>query len=145
VGLRAGHEDDAPITQYVRSGRHHIAYQCFGSGEVDLVFTPNWATNVEVIWERRIAASFLRRLASFARLVLFDRRGSGLSDPVGLDETPTLDQVVDDTLTVIDATGIDRAAMFTTGLAAGLGTYLAATHPERLSSLILYNATARSR
>src|SRR5690242_13505041 len=94
---------DSPPTRYARNGSVHIAYQVLGEGKRDVIFVPSWLSQLEHLWEEPRAARMLRRLASFARLILFDRRGSGMSDGVG-EPTPLEDQV-DDARAVMDAAG----------------------------------------
>ena len=131
-----------PPISYAKAGRYHIAYQVLGEGQFDLVYSPSWFSNLEVWWEEPVIQRVFRRLASFSRLILFDRRGTGLSDPVGLDSMPTLDDRVGDYLAVLDAVGSERAAIFASGISGQLGLYVAATHPERTSALVLHNSTA---
>ena len=100
----------APRTQYARSGDLHIAYQVIGDGPIDLVYVPSWMSQVEVYWEEPRIASYFERLASFSRLIMFDRRGTGLSDPV--QGTPTLEEQIDDVVAVLDAAGSREAAVF---------------------------------
>ena len=100
-----------PDTHYAKSGDVNIAYQVVGDAPRDLVLVPGWVSNIEVFWEEPACARFLRRLASFARLILFDKRGTGMSDPVPLDELPTLEQWMDDVTTVIDAAGAGQVAV----------------------------------
>jgi class 3 adenylate cyclase len=135
----------APPIAYTKAGRFHIAYQVVGKGPFDLVYSPSWFSNLELWWEEPSIERVFRRLASFSRLILFDRRGTGLSDPVGLDWTPTLDDRVEDHLAVMDAASSERAAILASGVSGQLGLYVAATHPERTSALVLHNSTARVR
>ena len=95
-----------------KSGDVNIAYQVVGDGPFDLVWVPGWISNVEASWEVPEYAHFLDRLASFSRLILFDKRGTGLSDPVAVDRLPTLEQRMDDVRAVLDAAGSERAALF---------------------------------
>ena len=132
-----------PETRYARSGTLHIAYQVVGDGPPDLVFVHGWISHIEHLWEEPSLARFLRRLASFSRLILLDKRGTGLSDPVPLDELPTLEQRMDDVRAVMDAAGSQRAALFGTSEAGALNLLFAATHPERITALILLNSYAR--
>jgi class 3 adenylate cyclase/pimeloyl-ACP methyl ester carboxylesterase len=132
----------APITRYARSGDASVAYQVFGEGELDLLFLPGWISQVEQLWEAPAVRRFLERLAAFTRLILFDRRGSGLSD--GLLETHTLEQEAEDALAVLDAAGSERAALFTYSLGGFVGAQLAAERPERISALIMYASVART-
>ena len=131
----------APTTKYTRAGDVHIAYQVVGDGPHDLVLVPGWVSHLEYAWEEPSYSSFLRRLASFTRLILLDRRGMGLSDRVA--QLPTLETRMDDVRAVMDAAGSDRAALF--GLSEGgpLCSMFAATYPERTSALILYGTFAR--
>jgi pimeloyl-ACP methyl ester carboxylesterase len=131
----------APVTRYVRSGEVHIAYQVVGDAPIDLVYVPGWISQVEHYWEEPSVAKYFNRLASFARLIMFDRRGTGLSDPV-LD-APTLEEQMDDVVAVLDAAGSDRAAVFAQLDGGAMATLFAATHPERASALVLYEAMAR--
>lgn len=126
-------------TRYARAGAARIAYQVLGDGPLGLVFARGPASHVEVAWEYPPAARGLRRLASFARLVLFDRRGSGLSDPV--DHPPPLEETVEDLRAVVDAVGLKQFALLgATDL--GLCAMFAATFPERVTALVLSGATA---
>src|ERR1043165_7968503 len=99
-----------PQTCYAKSGDVNIAYQVVGDGPRDLVLVPGWVTNIDVFWEEPAFARFLTRLASFSRLILFDKRGTGLSDRVPLNELPTLEQRMTDVQAVMDAVGSERAA-----------------------------------
>ena len=101
-----------PQTRYAKSGDVHIAYQVVGDGPFDLVLVPGAFSHVEVWWEEPLAASFLQRLASFSRLILFDKRGTGLSDRVPDHALPTLEERMDDVRAVMDAVGSQRAALF---------------------------------
>ena len=94
-----------PETHYATSGDVNIAYQVVGDGPLDLVFVPGWVSHLEYFWVEPSFARFLRRLASFSRLILFDKRGTGLSDRVALDDLPTLEQRMDDVRAVMDAVG----------------------------------------
>jgi class 3 adenylate cyclase len=130
-----------PKTRYVRSGDVHIAYQVVGEGPIDLVYVPSWISQVEVYWEEPAVARYFERLASFSRLIIFDRRGSGLSDPVS--GTPTLEEQMDDVVSVMDAAGSERAAVFAWLEGGAMAALFAATHPERTRALVLYEAMAR--
>jgi pimeloyl-ACP methyl ester carboxylesterase len=99
-------------TQYTRSGNVHIAYQVNGQGPLDIVYVPGWVSHVELAWEEPTLAQFLNRLASFARLITFDKRGTGLSDRVADDRLPTPEERMDDICVVMDAVGSKRAAFF---------------------------------
>jgi class 3 adenylate cyclase/pimeloyl-ACP methyl ester carboxylesterase len=130
-----------PPVHYAKSGQAGIAYQVVGQGPVDLVWIGGPAAHLDMEWENPLAARALEELGRFTRLVRFDRRGTGLSDP--LDSPLTLDQQMDDLLAVMDAIGLERAALFG-GTDAGLGAMFAGTHPERVSALVLWGVAARS-
>lgn len=132
-----------PQTQYAKSGEHHIAYQVAGDGPFDLVFMHGWISHIEHMWEEPRMARFLNRLASFARLIVLDKRGTGLSDPVPLDRLPTLEERMDDLRAVMDAVGSERAALMGTSEAGALSLLFAATHPSRTAALVLLNSYAR--
>ncbi len=125
---------------YAKSGDAHIAYQVVGDGPVDLAFIPIVATNLILQWEWPEWAAFLRRLASFSRLILHDRRGVGLSDRVG---GASLEQRMDDVRTVLDAAGSQQTVLFGSGDAAAMFALFAATYPERTRALVLFQATPR--
>lgn len=132
---------EAPKTRYARSGGVNIAYQVVGEGPPDLVYVPGWLSNVEMMWENPQLARFLRRLASFSRLIAFDKRGTGLSDRVA--ELPTLEQRMDDVRAVMDAAGSGRAALFGHSEGASMCILFAATYPERTAALVTYGAFAK--
>ena len=131
----------APETRYARSGELHIAYQVVGDGPIDLVYVPSWISQVEHYWDEPLVARYFNRLASFSRLIMFDRRGSGLSDPVP--RAPTLEEQMDDVVAVMDAAGSERAAVFALLEGGAMAALFAATHPERTSALVLYEAQPR--
>jgi pimeloyl-ACP methyl ester carboxylesterase/class 3 adenylate cyclase len=126
-----------PDTRYAKSGGVSIAYQVAGSGNVDLVFIPGWVSHVEHAWEEPSFAPFLRRMAGFSRLILLDRRGTGLSDPV--DRLPTLEERMDDVRAVLDAAASRRAFLFGISESGPMCVLLAATYPERTAGLVLCN------
>ena len=130
-----------PTTKYAKSGDVHIAYQVVGEGPQNLVLVPGWVSHVEYAWEDPSFSRFLRRLASFSRLILLDRRGTGLSDRVN--ELPTLEQRMDDVRAVMDAAGVERAALFGISEGAPMCMMFAATYPARTSALVLYGSFAR--
>jgi class 3 adenylate cyclase/pimeloyl-ACP methyl ester carboxylesterase len=132
----------APTTRYTRSGEASIAYQVVGEGTLDLLFMTGWISQIEQLWESPALRRLLERLAVFSRLILFDRRGTGLSDSVG--EPHTLEQEARDALAVLDAAGSERAALFTYGLGGPVGALLAAERPERVGALIMYASIART-
>jgi pimeloyl-ACP methyl ester carboxylesterase/class 3 adenylate cyclase len=131
-----------PTTDYARSGDVHIAYQCLGEGPVNLVFVPGFVSHVEHFWEDPALARFLRRLASFSRLVFFDKRGTGLSDRVSEAVVPTLEERMDDVRAVMDAVGFECAAIFAPSDAGSMAILFAATYPERTTALVLYGTFA---
>lgn len=132
-----------PETKYALSGDVNIAYQVVGEGSLDLVYVSGWISNIELAWEGPAARRFLERLASFSRLILFDKRGTGLSDSVPDDQLPTLEQRMDDVRVVMDAVGVQRAAIFGWSEGVPMSSLFAATYPERVSHLILYGGYAR--
>jgi pimeloyl-ACP methyl ester carboxylesterase len=134
-----------PVTRYARAGEVNIAYQVVGDGPVDLVWAYGLASNIEVFWEEPSFAAFLRRLSEFTRLILFDRRGCGLSDRHGTTATPTLEERVDDVLAVLDAVGSQRASIFGISEGGSLAALFAATHPERTTRIILYGTSTYYR
>jgi class 3 adenylate cyclase/pimeloyl-ACP methyl ester carboxylesterase len=134
---------EPPETRYAKSGDILVAYQELGEADVDLVYCAEFWHSIEAQWLEPRFEAFLRRLASFSRLVSFDQRGTGLSDPVPVSELPTLEQWMDDVRAVMDAAGSERAALLGSG-GGGLMTMLfAATYPERTAALILLNSFAR--
>ena len=130
-----------PTTKYARSGDVHIAYQVIGDGAHDLILVPGWVSHLEYAWQDPAYSSFLRRLASFARLILLDRRGTGLSDRVA--DLPTLEQRMDDVRAVMDAAGSERAALCGISEGGPMCMLFAATYPARTSALVLYGTFAR--
>ena len=130
-----------PRTQYAKSGDVHVAYQVFGDGPVDLVFVPGFISHIDNYWDEPGLARFLNRLASFARVVIFDKRGTGLSDQVS--ELPGMDERMDDVRAVMDAANLDRAAVFGISEGGSLASLFAAHHPDRCQALVLYGAFAR--
>jgi len=132
---------DIPKTRYAKSGGVNIAYHVIGTGPPDLVYVPGWLSNVEIMWEHPPLERFLRRLGSFSRLIVFDKRGTGLSDRVA--ELPTLEQRMDDVRAVMDAVGSARAALFGHSDGAAMCILFAATYPERTLALTTYGAFAK--
>lgn len=130
-----------PETKYARSGVISVAYQVLGDGPLDLVLVPGWVSHLEYAWEYPSCARFFTRLASFSRLIRFDKRGTGLSDPVAT--PPTLEQRMDDVRAVIDAVGVHRAALFGYSEGGSMSALFAATYPERTSALVMYGTFAK--
>jgi pimeloyl-ACP methyl ester carboxylesterase len=131
-----------PVTRYAKSGDIHIAYQVFGSGPIDLVFVPGFVSHIENYWDHPDLSRWLLRLSSFARVAIFDKRGTGLSDRVP--EAPSLDLRMDDACAVMDAVGMERAALLGVSEGGPLATLFAATYPQRCQALVLYGTFARS-
>ena len=129
-----------PTTHYAKRGNLHIAYQVFGEGP-DLVMAPGFVSHIENYWDEPNFARWLTKLGRFCRVVLFDKRGTGLSDRVA--DLPAMDERMDDVRIVMDAVGIERAAQFGVSEGGSLAALFAATHPGRSHSLILYGAFAR--
>jgi class 3 adenylate cyclase len=134
---------ETPATQYARSGSVNIAYQVVGDGPFDLIWVPGWISNVEASWEVPEYAHFLTRLASFSRLIMFDKRGTGLSDPVPLDKLPGLEERMDDVRAVLDAVGSEHAAVFGASEGGNLSILFTATYPQRVRALVLAAAYAK--
>jgi len=130
-----------PATHYAKSGEVHVAYQVFGDGPIDLILVPGWISNLDLWWDTPSAAGWLQRFARFARVITFDKRGTGLSDrDCGL---PTMEQRMDDIRAVMDAAGSEKAAVLGWSEGGSLSALFAATHPDRAQSLILLGAFAR--
>jgi pimeloyl-ACP methyl ester carboxylesterase len=136
---------DQDETRFARIGDVHIAYQVIGDGPIDILFVDTWVHHVEAVWDFPDFARFLRRLSSFGRLIHFDRRGTGLSDPVPLDRLPDFDRQVEDVVAVLDAAGSERPAIVGTNDGTLFAMLLAASHPERCHSLVLFTPTAGHR
>jgi pimeloyl-ACP methyl ester carboxylesterase len=128
-------------TRYAKSGDVSIAYQVVGDGPVDLVIVPGWVSNIDVFWEEPRLARLLTRLASFSRLILFDKRGTGLSDRVS--DMPSLEVRMDDVRAVMDAVGSQRAALFGYSEGGAMCILFAATYPDRAAALIMCGSFAR--
>lgn len=130
-------------TRYARSGDLNIAYQVVGEGPLDLVYVPGFVSNVELMWEEPGYAAFLERLATFSRLIIFDKRGTGLSDPVSTDALPTLEERMDDVRAVMDAVGSERAALLGHSEGGNMSVLFSATYPQRTSALVLVGCYAK--
>jgi eukaryotic-like serine/threonine-protein kinase len=140
AAMSAGH--DPPVTRYARSGDVGLAYQVIGNGAMDLVLVTGWLTHLEVGWQWPPLAGFLHSLAALGRLILFDGRGTGLSDAGGADAL--LEDRVADLRAVLDAACAERAVLIGLGEGAATAMLFAATHPERARGLVLYGASART-
>jgi pimeloyl-ACP methyl ester carboxylesterase/DNA-binding CsgD family transcriptional regulator len=127
-----------PETRYARNGEIHLAYQVIGHGPVDLVYVPGFINNLDLQWEHEAYARLLNRFAAFSRLILFDKRGTGLSDPVV--DAPTLEERMDDVRAVMDAVGSERAVLLGASEGGAMAALFAATHPGRTRGLVLYGA-----
>jgi class 3 adenylate cyclase len=132
-----------PTTRYARSGDVHVAYQTVGDGPLDVVLVDQWWSNVDAQWDVPPLAQMLDRVAAFSRLILLDKRGTGLSDPVPLGGLPTLEEWMDDIRAVLVAVGSTRTALLSGVGACYLTILFAATYPERTSSLVLLDGYAR--
>ncbi len=132
-----------PETRYAKSGDVNIAYQVVGEGPLDLVYVPGWISNVELMWEEPAQAHVLGRLAGFSRLILFDKRGTGLSDPVPVDRLPTMEERMDDVRAVLDAVGCRQAALFGFSEGGLMSVLFTATYPERTTALVCTAASPR--
>lgn len=130
-----------PRTHYAKSDDVHIAYQVFGNGETNIVFVPGFVSHIENYWEEPGFARWLRRLGDFSRVVIFDKRGTGLSDHVS--ELPDMDHRMDDVRAVMDAAGMQSAAILGVSEGGSLASFFAATYPERTQALVLYGAFAK--
>jgi Predicted hydrolases or acyltransferases (alpha/beta hydrolase superfamily) len=132
-----------PETRYVQNGDVNIAYQVLGDGPIDIVFVMGWISHLEYFWKHHLFASFLERLASFSRLILFDKRGTGLSDRVPNDKLPTLEQRMEDVHAVMDAVGSERAVLVGVSEGGPMCSLFAATYPERTSALVMIGTYAK--
>ncbi|MGH9692524.1 MAG: alpha/beta fold hydrolase, partial [Bryobacteraceae bacterium] len=133
----------APSTHYARSGDVNIAYQVLGDGPLDLIFVMGWISHLEYFWTEPSLVRFLRRLASFSRLILFDKRGTGLSDRVPLHQLPTLEERMDDVRAVMDAVGSERAAICGVSEGGVMSALFAATYPDKTLALIMIGPYAK--
>src|ERR1041385_2723738 len=132
-----------PETKYATSGDVNIAYQVIGDAPLDLVFVMGWVSHLEYFWAESSFARFLTRLASFSRLILFDKRGTGLSDRVPINELPTLEQRMDDVRAVMDAVGSERAALCGVSEGGPMCSLFAATYPEKTLALVMIGTYAK--
>ena len=134
----------APGTHYTKSGQAHIAHQIVGDGPIDILFIAEWLNHIDEQWEEPRLAGFLEGLSRFSRLILFNPRGMGASDPIPAGRSPTAEEWMDDALAALDAAASERAAVLGTGAGGTIALLLAAAHPDRVSSLIVFNAGART-
>jgi pimeloyl-ACP methyl ester carboxylesterase len=134
---------EVPDVHYVRNGDVALAYQVFGDGPVELVYAPQWINKLEVAWGNPLFARFLKRRASFARVVFVDRRGMGLSDRLSATDAPPLETLMEDLRVVIDSAEFKRPVLFGGSDAGCICALFAATHPDLTSALIVYGPEAR--
>ena len=134
---------DPPQTHYAKAPGGDVAYQVIGDGPIDLVMVPGWFSHIDIQWDDPKWRAFVGELASFARIILYDKRGTGLSDPV--DGVPTIESRVDDLLAVFDAVGSRRAALLGYSEGGPISLVFAGTYPERVASLILYGTGIGAR
>ncbi len=133
-----------PTTKYAKAPDGiSIAYQVVGDGSIDLVYVPGWVSHLEAAWEEPTLARFLEQLASFSRLILFDKRGTGLSDRVAESGLPTLETRMSDVLSVCDAVGSERAALLGASEGAPMCMVFGATYPARTTAIVLFGGFAR--
>ncbi len=132
-----------PQTKYAKSGAVNIAYQVVGKGPPDLVFVMGWVSNIDEFWTEPSFAHFLERLASFSRLIVFDKRGTGLSDRVHESRLPTLEERMDDVRAVMDAAGAQKAALLGISEGGPLCALFAASYPQRTNALLMFGSFAR--
>lgn len=132
-----------PSTQYVKTEGGYVAYQVFGEGPVNFLFITNWCQNLEVMWEEPSIVRFFDHLSSMGRVICFDKRGSGVSDPVPLANLPTLEEWMDDGQAVINAAGADTVVLIGDTEGGAMTLLFAATYPHKVTSLILLNSFAR--
>ena len=132
-----------PKTKYTKSGEVNIAYQVVGDGPIDIVYVPGWVSNIDMMWSEIRLASFLTKLSSFSRLILFDKRGTGLSDRVN--KYATLEERMDDIRAVMDAVGSERAALFGHSEGGSVSLLFAASYPQRTIALITFGVFAKRK
>jgi pimeloyl-ACP methyl ester carboxylesterase len=132
-----------PETRYARNNGLHVAYQLVGDGPVDVVLLTQWFSNIDSQWDVPPLAAFIRRLARFGRVLTFDKRGTGLSDPVPASELPSIEEWMDDLRTVMDENGIDRAVLVANLASSFMAMVFAATYPARVRALVMVNAYPR--
>jgi class 3 adenylate cyclase len=132
-----------PETRYARTPVGHVAFQVFGEGSFDVLFLTSWLSNVDAMWDDPRTAAYFERLGRFARVLVFDKRGTGVSDPVPVDRLPLIEEWIDDALAALDEAGFERFSVLTDGEGGPMALVLAAAHPERVNSLALVNSFAR--
>ena len=134
---------EKPLTQYTKSGRINIAYQVFGSGKMDMVYIPGWISNIDLMWDCPELVYFLKEMAKVCRVILFDKRGTGLSDR--LSDLSSLEERMDDIRAVMDAVGSKKAILFGHSEGGSVSALFSATYPERTVALITFGVFAKRR
>jgi len=135
---------DRPPTRYATNGEVSLAYQVFGAGPLDLLLTTGWVPSMDSAWDEPAYCQFLGRLGAFSRVILWDKRGTGLSDRVPPDRLPTVEERMEDLTAVLDAAESERAAIVGLSEGAPMSVMFAATYPDRTSHLVLYGGWAAS-
>jgi class 3 adenylate cyclase len=133
----------APETRYAKHAGGYVAYQVVGHGPIDVVLLTQWFSHVEALWDVAPLARFVERLSSFARVIIFDKRGTGLSDPVPITALPSIEVWMDDLRVVLDEVATERVSIVANMASSFMACVFAATHPSRVRSLVLINAYAR--
>jgi len=134
-----------PETWYAKADGGYVGYQVFGDGPRNILFVPSWGWNIDAMWDEPGCAQYLQRLARIGRVVCFDKRGTGISDPVPLESLPTLEEWMDDALLALDAAGSQQTAVIGDTESGPMAMLLAATYPDRVAALVLVNTFARWR
>src|SRR6185312_2752977 len=132
-----------PDTRYAKGPSGSIAYQVIGDGPMDLVIVPGWCSHIDKHWDDPAWRAYIEEFVSFARVIIYDKRGTGLSDPV--DGVPTVENRADDLRTVLDAARSERAALFGFSEGGPISLMFAATYPERVHALVVYGSGAGGR
>lgn len=132
-----------PETRYARNNGLHVAYQLVGDGPLDVVLLTQWFSNIDSQWDVPPLSAFIRRLARFGRVLTFDKRGTGVSDPVPASELPSIEEWMDDLRTVMDESGIDRAVLVANLASSFMAMVFAATYPARVRALVMVNPYPR--
>lgn len=134
-----------PETRYAKTRGGYVAYQAFGEGPRDILFVPSWCSNLDAMWDEPSCSYYFQRLSRMGRVICFDKRGSGVSDPVPLSSLPTLEEWMDDAVAALDATGSSKSVVIGDAEGGPMAMLLAATFPDRVLALVLVNAFARWR
>ncbi len=134
-----------PETKYVKTPGGYVGYQVFGKGEIDLLFISSWTSNLDIMWEFPAVVNYFNQLASFSRVICFDKRGTGVSDPIPLTAIPTLEEWMDDAREVLDVVGVDQVLVIGDGEGGFMANLFAATYSRRVTGLVLINSVPRWR